>query len=193
MVTIPPALAIVCTDLTAAEVRVRAAFENRTSQALNWRPLGKSWSVLQVVQHLALANRFLAAAIDRGLPSDPGPELESDRIFPGLVWRLLLAMVEPQFPLKGFAPAVLRPPPTLLDADTTLAAYLASHECLRTLAARCSGLDVNRKRLRHPILRLRMSVGCVFLLVTVHERRHLVQAERVAQLYQADQSPGKRD
>jgi hypothetical protein len=172
----PKALTGVVADLSTGEVRVRALLENRSDDALNRRPRDKAWSPLQCIQHLAMANRFLGAAIDRALPTGPGRERRCEQITPGVVWRILLAMVEPRCRLKGFAPMVLRPL-TNLSVSATLAEYLESHEHLRRLAMRCDGLDLNRKRLRHPILRLRMSIGGVFLLVTAHERRHLLQAE----------------
>jgi DinB family protein len=142
------ALTGVAADLAAGEFRVRALFEGRSNDALNRRPRDKAWSPLQCIQHLAMANRFLGDTIDRALPTGPGRERRCEQITPVFVWRILFAMVEPQCRLKGFAPTVLRPL-TTLDAGTTLAEYLESHELLR-LAMRCDGRDLNRKRLRHP-------------------------------------------
>jgi hypothetical protein len=181
MSSVPRALVSVTAHYAAAELRAHVIVENRDAGVLNWRPDDRRWSILQCIQHLALANQFLGASIERALSEGSKVGPESERIKPGMVWRFLLALVEPRVRLKGFAPNVLQPPPSL-DAEPTLTAFRESHARLRALAARCHGVDVNRLRFRHPIVRLRMSVGCAFLLLAIHERRHLLQAEEVAAL-----------
>lgn len=179
MGAIPRALTGVVTDFAVAQRRAGSLVDNRSAAELNWRPDGKRWSILQCMEHLVLTNELLGNAIERALVDHPATGAECDRISPSRVWRFLLAMTEPQMRLKGFAPKVLHPAP-VLDAARTLAAFAASHERLRLLAARCDGLDVNRLRFRHPVIRLKMSVGEAFLLLVVHGQRHLRQAEVVA-------------
>ena len=178
---IPRALSAVVAGFTAAELRARALIENRSARQLNWRLDDRRWSILQCIDHLAITNQLLGSSIERLLNELPRIGPESELISPGPIWRFLLTLVEPQVRLKGFAPRVLQPASSL-DAKLTLIALRQSHDRLRWLAARCSGLNVNRLRFRHPIVRLRISVGAAFLLVAAHERRHLAQAENVAAL-----------
>lgn len=168
-ITVPDALAAVCADLAAGEVRVHGMFEGTSHDLLNWQPPGGGWSALQCIQHLTLANGLLSGAIACALEDVRAVEQASSLITPGPIWRVLLAMVEPNVRLKGFAPAVLKPSVTL-DARVVITEYGESHQLLYALAERSRGIDLNRKRLRHLVVHLRMSVGCVFLLVTAHER-----------------------
>ena len=179
MGSIPRALIGVVTDFSVAQRRAGSLVDNRSAAELNWRPDGKRWSILQCIEHLVLTNQLLLDAIKQALDGQAEAGAECGRIMPTRIWRILLAMTEPQVRLKGFAPRVLHPA-LVLDTDRTLTAFAASHERLRLLAAQCQGLDINRVRFRHPVMRLKMSVGEAFLLLVVHEQRHLRQAEVVA-------------
>jgi len=177
---IPSALWSAFDDFAKAEDRVRKLLLNRNPSQLNRHPEPGRWSILQCVEHLAITNQLIGNAIDLALEAPPaGPE--SGRIAPGPLWRFFLALIEPSVTLKGFAPKVLQPASSL-DCERTLAGFMDSHTRLKSLAARCSGLDLNRLKFRHPILALKLSVGTAFLLIAVHERRHLAQADRVAAL-----------
>ena len=145
---------------------------------LNWRPEGRRWSILQCLQHLALANKVLGDLMEAAVTESSHSRPVSAGLAPNLLWRMLLAAVEQQW-LKGFAPKRIQPASTL-DAGATIAELMSTHNQLRSLAGRCAGLDPNRITFRHPFLRLRVSVATAFLLINAHERRHLWQAERVA-------------
>jgi hypothetical protein len=69
------------------------------------------------------------------------------------------------------------------DVDTTvLDDFLRSNEDARVLIARASGYDVNRIRFRNPFIPLlRFTIGAGVEIVSKHESRHLLQAERVRQ------------
>jgi hypothetical protein len=176
---IPPALRGAFDDFARSEERVRALLLGRSAEQLNWRPEPGRWSMLQCVEHLAVTNRFLGNSIELALKGRPLAGPESDRIAPGLAWRVFLRLLEPSVTLKGFAPRVLQPAPSL-DCQRTLAGFVEGHGRLRSLAGRCEGLDLNRLKFRHPIIVMKLSIGTAFLLLAVHERRHIGQAQRVA-------------
>jgi hypothetical protein len=63
-----------------------------------------------------------------------------------------------------------------------LEAFLRSNQVTRDLVARAGAYDVNRIRFKNPfIAMLRFTVGTGLEIVTQHEGRHLLQAERVRQ------------
>jgi hypothetical protein len=65
-------------------------------------------------------------------------------------------------------------------APDILDRFARSNVVLRDLVRRASGYDVNRIRFRNPfIAAVRFSVGTGFEIVWRHQRRHLLQAERV--------------
>lgn len=60
--------------------------------------------------------------------------------------------------------------------------FLTSNLAVRELVRRASGYDVNRIRYRNPFIPvLRFTAGTGLLIVTRHQHRHLLQAERVKQ------------
>jgi len=171
-------LDVISNDLEKAEVRAAALISGKSPAQLNWRPEGRRWSILQCLQHLALANEVLGDLMETAVTEGKHVGPASDELTPNWLWRMLLAAVD-RPGLKGFAPQRIQPP-SMLDAETTVAELLSTHNRLRSLAGRCVGLDLSRITFRHPFLPLRISVATTFLLISAHERRHLRQAEQVA-------------
>jgi hypothetical protein len=63
-----------------------------------------------------------------------------------------------------------------------LEAFLRSNQIARELVARASSYDVNRIRYKNPFIpMLRFTVGTGLEIVTQHQSRHLLQAEKVRQ------------
>ena len=165
-------------EFTRSELRVDNLIQSHGSESLNRPPAPNRWSALQCVEHLVLANELNTGALTRALREQPNlAAANNDRIQPGLVWSLLLRVVDPRTRLKGFAPRVLRPA-TRLDPTETRRRFMETHETLRGLICKCGGLDLNRIRFSHPVIHLRVSAGCIFWLRALHESRHLQQAER---------------
>ena len=58
--------------------------------------------------------------------------------------------------------------------------FLRSNEAARDVVRRAASYDVNRIRFKNPFIpALRFSVGTGLEVLATHERRHLLQAERV--------------
>ncbi len=70
--------------------------------------------------------------------------------------------------------------PTSQVDGSVMERFLAGNEKLRKLIERASEYDVNRIRFRNPFIPvIRFTVGTGFAIVTRHQHRHLLQAERV--------------
>jgi len=66
--------------------------------------------------------------------------------------------------------------------DGILAAFLRSNQSARELVRTAAEYDVNAIRFRNPFLSLlRFTVGTGLEIISKHESRHLLQAERVRQ------------
>jgi len=58
--------------------------------------------------------------------------------------------------------------------------FLRSNEAARELVRSASDCDVNRIRFKNPFIPvLRFTAGTGFMILSKHQRRHLLQAERV--------------
>jgi hypothetical protein len=166
-------------ELEANDRRAAAVARGLSPEQLNWRPAADAWSVGQCIQHLYVTNEVylppIAAALE-GRPRSPVPE-----ITPGWFGRWFIRnYIEPSpKSRRGRAPRKITPAEHI--EPSILEMFLGSNENARALIRRAESYDVNRIRFRNPFVPLvRFTVGTGFEIVTIHQRRHLLQAERVA-------------
>jgi hypothetical protein len=166
-------------ELEAHDQRAVAVARGLGADELNWQPATDVWSVGQCLQHLCVTTEVylpaLAAAL-KGRPRSPVRE-----ITPGWFGRWFIrTYVEPSPQgRRARAPRKIAPgeriEPSILDA------FLRSNEAARALIGRGASCDVNRVRYRDPLVPLvRFTVGTGLEILSIHQRRHLLQAERVA-------------
>jgi hypothetical protein len=166
-------------EFTASDARAEAVARGLTRAQFNWKPRPDAWSIGQCLEHLAAGNELYLDAIDAALTAKPHTGPVED-VTPGAFSRWFLrAYIEPSPATKrGTSPGKIRP---AADIDpATLDRFLRSNERARTLIRRAADYDVNRVRFRNPFVPLiRFTVGTGFVVLSGHERRHLLQAERV--------------
>jgi hypothetical protein len=141
----------------------------------------KKWSIGECLVHLALTSEaYLPVwrnachdAHSRGLSGEAPFTLD----FWGRTWVWFL---EPPPKLRFPAPKRFRPlvvPPT----DEVLPAFLACQDEVLQVIAAAKGLPLDRMKITSPFdRRVRYSVWSSFCANAAHQRRHLWQAERVA-------------
>jgi len=145
---------------------------------LNWQPAAGAWSVGQCLDHLCVTNDVYLAPIGQALEGKAKGAAEEIR--PGWFGRLFLKKVIEPSPesVRAKAPKKIVPAPRV--ESSVLERFLAGNQKLRELIERASEYDVNRIRFKNPFVPvIRFTVGTGFVIVTRHEHRHLLQAERV--------------
>jgi len=168
-------------EFTASDVRAEAVARSLTRDEFNWKPSADKWSVGQCLEHLAIGNEVYLDAIEAALTRNLNKGGVQD-ITPGAFSRWFLrAYIEPSDRTKrATSPGKIRPAAEI--DSTTLDRFLRSNERTRALMRRASEYDVNRVRFRNPFVPvIRFTVGTGFVLLSAHERRHLLQAERVSE------------
>jgi hypothetical protein len=167
-------------ELDAADQRAKELAKGLTPLQLNWNPSPGAWSVGQCLEHLRITNEMYLPAITASLSHRPLFKVED--ITPGWFGRWFIrSFIEPSSKTKrARAPNKIAPgarvDPHVLDL------FLASNKATRQLVGRASDYDVNRIRFKNPFLPLlRFTVGTGLEIVSGHQRRHLLQAERVKQ------------
>ncbi len=147
---------------------------------LNWRPAEEVWSVGQCLQHLYVANEVYLPAIAKALDDRPPAPVQA--ISPGWLGRWFIrTYIEPSSGgRRARAPRRIAPvrevDPSVLDL------FLRSNDVARDLVRRAGAYDVNRIRFENPFVPLlRFTVGTGLEIVWRHQRRHLLQAERIKQ------------
>ena len=167
-------------ELDTADQRTKELAKGLTPLQLNWKPSQDAWSVGQCLEHLRAANEVLLPAITASLTARPLHAVQD--ITPGWFGRWFIRnYIEPSAESKrARAPKKIAPgarvDPHILDL------FLTSNQAARELVRRASDYDVNRIRFKNPFIPvLRFTVGTGLEIVVKHQRRHLLQAERVKQ------------
>jgi len=165
-------------ELNAAEERATALAKTLTPRQLNWTPSPGVWSVGQCLEHLYLTNELYLGPMLTSLEARQ-PAVVQD-ITPGWLGRWFIRnFIEPSSKMKRVrAPRKIRPgaqiEPHILDR------FLDSNHRARDLVLRARNYDVNRVRFRNPFIPvIRFTVGTGLEIISKHQRRHLLQAERI--------------
>ena len=148
---------------------------------LSWQPKnGESWSVLECLDHLAIATSVYLDAMEPailGAPRGKSPGLLQSA---GIPSTLFLRKLEPPVTRKAPAPAKIRPRPTL-NPESILPGYLKAMDRVTSFVNNTADRDLNAVRFRNPLIPvLRLTLGTGLLIIAGHGRRHLWQAEQVS-------------
>ena len=165
-------------ELDTTDRRVNDLARGLSPKQLNWKPTEDLWSVGQCLHHLYAANEVYLPAIANALDDRPPSPVQD--ITPGWFGRWFIrTYIEPSSSGKrARAPRQIAPgqqiDPSVLDL------FLRSNDVARDLARRAGAYNINRIRFRNPFIPLlRFTVGTGLEIVWRHQRRHLLQAERI--------------
>jgi hypothetical protein len=165
-------------ELDAADQRAIALAKSLTLGQLNWSPRPGAWSVGQCIDHLRVTNEEYVAAMSPSL-TNRQPVVVHE-ITPGWFGRWFIrSFIAPSTKLKKVrAPKKIRP--AVKIEQNVLERFLASNRAARDLVHRARNYDVNRIRFNNPFIPgIRFTVGTGLEILSQHQQRHLLQAERV--------------
>jgi DinB family protein len=165
-------------ELDAADKRAQELVIGLNPEQLNWQPGAGAWSVGQCLEHLCITNEVYLPAISSSLVGQPVIAVQD--ITPGWFGRWFIrSFIEPS-PQTKTARAPKKIVPGSRVEPSVLDRFLRSNQGARELVRQACDYDVNRIRFRNPLLPvLHFTVGTGLEIVSGHERRHLLQAERV--------------
>ena len=173
----PPWCRRLISELNAADERATALATTLTPRQLNWTPGPGVWSVGQCLEHLCVSNEEYLGPMSDSLEGHQRAAVQE--ITPGWFGRWFIRQyIEPSSGTRRRAPKKIRPgveiEPSILDR------FLGSNKKARELVHCARNYDINRIRFRNPFVPvIRFTVGTGFEILSKHERRHLVQAERI--------------
>jgi hypothetical protein len=174
----------VIAELDASDRHADELARGLSAEQLNWRPAPEAWSVGQCLEHLHHANEVYLPPIEKALNGrSPSPVQD---ITPGWLGRWFIrGYIDPSTQKTPHrAPRKIAPAPRV--DPSVLDRFLRSNDAARDLVRRASAYDVNRIRFVNPFVPiLRFTVGTGLEIVWKHQRRHLLQAERVKTLIPA--------
>jgi hypothetical protein len=167
-------------ELDAADARAIAVGGTLTTDELNRVPAHGGWSVGQCLEHLSIANEVYVQAMAGPLNGRPVAVVED--ITPGWFGRWFIRSYIAPSPQTRRAPAPKKIAPTAHVEPTVLDRFLRSNQSVRELIRRAAHHDVNRIRFRNPFIPLIwFTVGTGIEITWQHQRRHLLQAERISE------------
>lgn len=165
-------------DLNASDERAEKLVDGLGEEQLNWQPAQGIWSVGQCLEHLCITNEAYLPEISAALKERPDEPVE--QIIPGWFggW-FIRNFIEPS-PKGKRAPAPPKIRPATSVGLSVVDRFLSSNDACRTLIADARDKDVNHIRFWNPLIKgIRFTVGTGLEIIAGHERRHLLQAERV--------------
>jgi hypothetical protein len=179
--TLPPDLQSLRDQIDAADRAGAAIAAAVSDEQFHWQPRdGRSWSIAQCLEHLAIMNKHYAAAVRTGV--EDGRRRNLRRTGPGrstFFGRRFIESLEPPVKLKTKAPKVGRSPQDK-PRDEIVRSYHESHDIIRQLIDDAADVDLTRATFQNPFISvIRMRVITGFGVLAAHDRRHLWQAEQV--------------
>ena len=165
-------------ELETTDRRANELARGLSREQLNWKPAAGVWSVGLCLQHLCAVTEVYLPAISNALDDRPSSPVQD--IIPGWFGRWFIrTYIEPSSGGKrARAPGKVAPAPHI--DPSVLDRFLGSNDLARDLVRRAAAYTVNRIRFRNPFIPLlRFSVGTGLEIVWRHQRRHLLQAERI--------------
>jgi len=186
--TLPAWAGRLLAELGAADERATALAGTLSLHQLNWRRQPGEWSVGQCLDHLRISNEVYLRAISDSLVERPPAVVQE--ITPGWLGRWFIRnYMEPNgdarrpdgvASLRRRANAPKKIAPGNQVAASILEQFLQSNQHARDVIHRARNHDVNRIRFKNPFVPLiRFTVGTGLVVLTTHQRRHLLQAERI--------------
>ncbi|HEY6253043.1 MAG TPA: DinB family protein [Candidatus Angelobacter sp.] len=166
-------------ELDACDARAKALVTGLSPEQLNWQSQPGTWSVGQCLEHLCISNEVYLPPISGALKGKPVSPTQE--ITPGWFGRWFIrSFIEPSAQTKRarapgkIAPRAAQVEPSILDR------FLKSTQGIREIIRQARDRDVNRIRFRNPLISvIYFTVGTGFQILSGHQRRHLLQAERV--------------
>jgi len=167
-------------ELEDIDRRTKALTAGLTLEQLNWQPMPSAWSVGQCLEHLCLGNEMYFPPIAASLVGEAVSPVQEITLGWFAHW-FIRSFIEPS-PVTKRASAPGKIAPGSHVELSVIHRFLSSNQDARQLIRRAAACDVNRIRFANPFVPLlRFTVGTGLKLTCGHERRHLLQAQRVKQ------------
>ncbi len=175
-----PQMADLLARAEAQTSKVEAQIAPLTNDAFLTRPQPDKWSVAEHLQHLVLTNQAYILTVDQAVARARAQGLEGEGPFGG--GRFVNGFI------RRLAPPVTRrfktfksvTPPPELDRVTVTRGFMETQAALVDALVQADGVDLNRVKIRSPLLRLlKMNAFQALSLLVVHNDRHLWHLDQI--------------
>jgi hypothetical protein len=152
-----------------------------TVEQLNWKPVGKSWSIAQCLDHLILTNEQFKPDFDKlAAGGRKNTFWQNYSPFTGFCGRFLIKAVS-EDSKKSKAPSKSIVPPSDLPTDIVEKFEQNIAEINKKIAA-CAAADREKTVVSSPFLAvMTYKLDDAYTVLVEHTKRHIRQAKRVMQ------------
>lgn len=159
---------------------VKNKFGNLSHKQLNWKPAPDKWSIGQCLQHIIQLNNAYYPVVENKIQEAEKNKLFAKKTFhPNLLGKLVISSLKPGGKKTFKTYEVFKP----VGNDVSLSVVRdleINNEKLVLFMNRSVPFDLNKIKIKSPANRLfRFQLGALFLMIIVHEQRHILQAENV--------------
>ena len=165
------------------QIRQRASdlVAGLTPEQLTLRPDPAQWSIAECLAHLNVTGASFVPLLESAIQQGRENKIVGKGPFkPGALGRLLKWIAEPPPKFRMRAPKTILPPSTITDPAKIMAEFMRLQDEWERLVKECDGLDQEKVKCKTPfppLPALRLCAPIPWMLA--HERRHLLQAEKV--------------
>ena len=159
---------------------VKNSFGGLSAEQLNWKPNEKSWSIAQCLEHLMVTNKLEFPAVENALKANyKNPFWSKIPFLSKICGKTAIYLFRPENKRKIKAPKSFQPSNSRLSGKI-VEDFAAHQRDLIGLFERSKDLDLEKTKIVSPVSNLiTYSLIDALRVLTVHEQRHLQQAERV--------------
>lgn len=170
---------VLLNELQEIRRRAKELASGLTPEQLVQRPDPARWSVAECLAHLNTTARVFFPMIDAAIEQGRQKKVLGKGPFkPGPMGGLLKWIAEPPPKFRLRAPKQILPPSSIDDPQKVVAEFMRVQDEWERQLRESEGLNLAKIKCRTPFgLRLRLSAPIPWMLA--HERRHLLQAEKV--------------
>ena len=169
-------------SLRGSSSEVEEKFGAFNEEQLNWKPSADEWSVGQCLDHLVVTGKEYFPIIEGALAGKHNSTIwEKLPLLPTLGGNFILNAVQPENTRKNSAPGVFKPSSSDIPADV-IQKLVATNDELIEWFQKTDGLETDKMVVASPISKMfTYKLATAMEIVVVHERRHILQAQRVVE------------
>lgn len=166
--------------------RTQELVAGMTPQQLMQRPDPAKWSIAECLSHLNVTAAAYQPFIDEAIRKGRERKMVGQGPFgPGPLGRLLIWNAEPPPKFRMRAPKKILPKSSITDPGQVVADFMRVQDDWERQVRESDGLNLKKIKCGSPFPPLRLRLAAPLPWMLAHQRRHLLQAEKVKRELQA--------
>lgn len=174
-------------ELQKISADAKQTFGSLPNEQLNWKPNAESWSMGQCFEHLIVTNNLYFPNIQKVIEGTHRNNFFSKIPFStNLIAVAMKNALNPDQRRKMKTFKVFEPSASNVSS-TIIEDFVENNQKLIEMIEACEDMDLHKIKIAEPLsVALNLRLDDAFEILTMHEKRHFKQAERVLQMIKND-------